>query len=324
VEVESFPFILFIEPLYYCNLHCPLCPRETSPDARHGKSAAGRLSLDLFDKILDEIGDYLFQCQIFGNGEPLLDWPRTRHVVSKAHSRGIFTLISTNATLLTADMAAELVASGLDYLICAIDGTSPESYEKYRIGGELEAAMNGLRMLVDERRKQRSRITLEWQFLVNRFNMHEMASARKIAADLGVFLRFSPMGVASESSGSADYWVSSDAQWQSEIQTPIRPRRKFHCYWLWRSLAINSNGQLGRCPGYSNIAQLGSLYDNSIMSIYNGPTSQRARELFSKSNVREGDFPWPCTNCSHFDRHRGGPNLPITATSRPMVSLPVV
>jgi hypothetical protein len=118
VEVESFPFILFIEPLYYCNLHCPLCPRETSPDARHGKSGAGRLSLDLFDEILDELGDYLFQCQIFGNGEPLLDWPRTRHIVSKAHGRESFTLISTTATLINADMASELVASGLDYLIC--------------------------------------------------------------------------------------------------------------------------------------------------------------------------------------------------------------
>ena len=28
VNVSSHPYILFVEPLYYCNLACPLCDRE--------------------------------------------------------------------------------------------------------------------------------------------------------------------------------------------------------------------------------------------------------------------------------------------------------
>src|SRR4051794_9085148 len=62
-DVRSAPFILFLEPLYYCNLDCPLCDRQVFPEAR--KKDAGRLSLELFDRILNEVGDYLFQCQIF-------------------------------------------------------------------------------------------------------------------------------------------------------------------------------------------------------------------------------------------------------------------
>ena len=34
IDVRTPPYILFIEPIYYCNLKCPLCPREKYPDAR--------------------------------------------------------------------------------------------------------------------------------------------------------------------------------------------------------------------------------------------------------------------------------------------------
>src|SRR5438874_11238020 len=123
-DVRSYPYILFLEPLYYCNLDCPLCDRQVFPDARKEKGAAGKLSLELFDRLIDEAGQYLFQCQLFGQGEPLLDWPRSRAIIESCHQRKIFTLLSTNCTLITEPMADEIVTSGLDHLVCAIDGVS--------------------------------------------------------------------------------------------------------------------------------------------------------------------------------------------------------
>src|SRR4051812_27261825 len=170
IDVKTPPYILFIEPIYYCNLRCPLCPREKHPDARSDDKS--RLPLDLLEKIFDEIGDCLFQCQIFGNGEPMLDWPRTKQVVESAHRRRIYTLVSTNCTIMTPKMADEVVTSGLDYLICAIDGTSQDTYEIYRVGGRYEKAFAGMKMLVEAARKHRSNMMLEWQFLVHHYNHH--------------------------------------------------------------------------------------------------------------------------------------------------------
>ena len=124
----------------------------------------------LFDKVLDEIDKYLFQVQIYGNGEPTLDWPLTQQIVAKAHARRIFTLMSTNATLITDKMAEEIVASDLDYIICGIDGVTQASYEAYRVGGDVNDAIGGMRMLVEARRRQRRKLFIEWQFLINRFN----------------------------------------------------------------------------------------------------------------------------------------------------------
>ncbi len=191
VDVRSAPYILFLEPLYYCNLDCPLCDRQVFPQAR--VKDAGKLTLELYDRILDEVGDYLFQCQIFGQGEPMLDWKLTKEIIQRSHRRRIFTLVSTNCTLITDKIAEEVVSCGLDHLVCAIDGISQESYEVYRVGGKVADAMAGLRKIVEQKRKQRSKIELEWQYLVHSRNAHEVEAARKIAEELGVFIRFAPL-----------------------------------------------------------------------------------------------------------------------------------
>ncbi|HSI32793.1 MAG: radical SAM protein [Phycisphaerae bacterium] len=320
IDVRTPPYVLFVEPLYYCNLRCPLCPRETSPLARKGGKGsgpdeAGRLPLEVFDQLLEEIGDYLYQCQIFGLGEPLLDWPRTQEIVRRCRRRRIFTLLSTNSTVITADMARELAATGPDYLIFAIDGVSQEAYEKYRRGGRVELAMAGMRMVVDQVRRRGGRgPALEWQYLVNRFNLHELDQARRIAAELGVFLRVVPMRAGVEKEGQ-DFWLADDPRWHEDNIPLPRPWRDFHCYWLWRGMVLNSNGQLGRCPGFAHVAQLGDVRDQSIMSLYNGPQSQRARQLYTRGPVPEGDFPWPCTDCPQFDRHHGNEGADIRLTA---------
>ena len=342
VDVRTPPYVLFIEPLYYCNLKCPLCPREQRPDARKGRAEAGRLPLDLIDQVFEEIGPYLFQCHIFGNGEPMLDWPRTRHIVRAARRRRVFTLVSTNCTTITPEVAEDVVTSGLDYLVCAIDGTSQASYEKYRVGGSFGRAFDGMRMLAEAARRLRSPIALEWQYLVNAFTHPEMDRARELARKLGIYLRFSPMGGVGASPEDKRYWLPEDPRWRAG-EDPARPGHDFHCYWLWRALVINSNGQLGRCPGTSNGSQLGSIVGTGatagaggvlqrVMSLYNGPTSQRARQLFRRGAIPAGDFPEPCNSCSYYSRHHGSGfgmasdacvgeerlSLPVLPTSEPV------
>jgi MoaA/NifB/PqqE/SkfB family radical SAM enzyme len=320
-DVRSYPYILFLEPLYYCNLDCPFCDRQVFPDARKGREAAGKLSLDLFDRILDEMGDYLFQCQIFGQGEPMLDWARTRAIIEKCHRRRIFTLLSTNCTLITPKSADELVTCGLDHLVCAIDGISQESYAKYRVGGNVEQALAGMRHVVEARRRHRSGTEIEWQFLVYKDNLHELPRARKLAADLGVFLRTSPMRGMEFDDDLQREWLpdasSTDgAPYQAGRITDGQTIYPWPCYFLWRSLVLNSNARVARCLVYQNVAEYGSLNDSSVHALYNHPSAQRARQLFSRKPVPDGPFPSPCNNCSWYERHHGGPNLGKHASLR--------
>lgn len=308
-DVSSAPYILFLEPLYYCNLQCPLCDRQIFPDARVRNQDAGHFSLDLYDRVLSEIGDYLFQIQIFGQGEPLLDWPLTQEIIRRAHQRKIFTLVSTNCTLVNPTIAREIVSSGLDYLVCAIDGITQDSYSKYRVGGRVKDALAGLRLIVEERRRQGSNLVIEWQFLVNAFNVGEIDAARKIAEELNVYIRFAPTRGMEFDAQLQSYWLPNTTEWQTGRKEAGENCYDWPCYFLWRSLVLNSNGKVARCLIYQNVAEYGSLHEQSVLSLYNHPTVQRARQLFQKTAVPEGAFPSPCHNCSFYAREHGGPNL---------------
>jgi MoaA/NifB/PqqE/SkfB family radical SAM enzyme len=299
VNVTSMPFILLLEPLYYCNLECPLCDRQVYPNVRKGD--AGMMSLELYDRILDEVGPYLFQCQIFGQGEPLMNWKLTREIIARTHARNIFTMISTNATLITPQKAKELVASDLDHLVVAIDGVTQGPYETYRVGGKVQAALDGLRLVVAARSElPGSRMAIEWQYLTHSRNLHEVEPARRMAAELGIGFRTAPIRGMEWDRALEDQWLSPEDERLESGQYV----NEFPCYFLWRSLVLNSNGKVARCLVYQNVAQYADLNNMSVREAYNHPSVQAARRLFSKEPMAE-PAPSPCNSCGYFERHHG-------------------
>ena len=129
----------------------------------------------------------------------------------------------------------------------------------------MDVAINGMRMLVETKRAAKSPINLEWQFLVHAGNVHEVDDVRKLADELGIYLRLSPLGGIADAQVAAQ-WLPKSESWRDNEPTD-KPHRDFPCYWLWRAIVVNSNGQLGRCPGESNVHQLGDIRDQSLMSI---------------------------------------------------------
>jgi MoaA/NifB/PqqE/SkfB family radical SAM enzyme len=303
VDVPSAPYILLLEPLYYCNLECPLCDRQVFAEAR--ENDAGKLSLELYDRLLDEIGDYLFQCQIFGQGEPTMNWRLTREILERTHRRRIFTLLSTNCTLITPQMAEEIVSCGLDYLVCAVDGLTQESYATYRVGGLVEDAMAGMRHVVEAKRRLNSLIEIEWQFLVHARNVHEIPQARRLAAELGVFLRLAPLRGMEWDKKLEEYWLPHSGEWKSRRYAAGEPVYDFPCYFLWRSLVLNSNGKAARCLLYQNAAQYADLNKMSALAAYNHPSVQQARRLFRSDAASRDEAPSPCRSCGYFARRHG-------------------
>ncbi|RYG29948.1 radical SAM/SPASM domain-containing protein, partial [bacterium] len=310
---------LFIEPLYYCNLRCPLCLRHQQEFAGN----KGKIDLGLVDRIFEELGPYLFQCSIFGNGEPTLDWTRTAAVIAAARRHRIFTTVSTNATLITEAMAERIVSSGLDYLICAIDGVSQEAYESYRVGGKVEDALNGMRRVLAAKRRQGSRLVVEWQYLVHKHNEHELDEARRLAKEMGVAVRFAPIQGMGEDSGKQEQWAASDPKYREGVLTHGVPMKKHHCYWLWRSVQINAAGTMARCASSAGETPVGSLHSQSIADLYNGTTSQSQRRIFNPAPMPdEEEVPGPCNTCTiyvrcHTPRERSATKKAVTLEVMP-------
>jgi hypothetical protein len=80
----------------------------------------------------------------------------------------------------------------------------------------------------------------------------------------------------------------------------------FPCYFLWRSLVLNSNGKVARCLIYQNASQYVNLRNSSVMDAYNHPSVQQARRMFREEPMPAGgELPSPCDGCGYFARHHG-------------------
>ncbi|MBI3582259.1 MAG: hypothetical protein HY098_09355, partial [Nitrospinae bacterium] len=73
------------------------------------------------------------------------------------------------------------VESGLDRLIISIDGTTQETYEHYRVGGELQKVIEGTKNILTWKKKLRSKKPyVIFQFLVVRPNEHQAEEVKNL------------------------------------------------------------------------------------------------------------------------------------------------
>ena len=120
-----------------------------------------------------------------GLGEPLLH-PRFLDMVRHAKERGLRAEVTTNALLLSPELAAGLLSAGLDQLVVSIDGATAETFSRVRPGASLKRVVENVRKLHDLRGPYYGpslRIGLE--FVAMRSNVAELPGLNRLAAQLG-------------------------------------------------------------------------------------------------------------------------------------------
>jgi sulfatase maturation enzyme AslB (radical SAM superfamily) len=76
-------------------------------------------------------------------------------------------------------------------MTCSIDGASAETYRVYRVRGNFDRVIANVAKINQWKVTYRSRYPLlQWQFVVFRYNEHELPKARVMAQELG--MHFAP------------------------------------------------------------------------------------------------------------------------------------
>jgi len=274
----GWPTHLQVEPDARCNLKCVICPVTTGMGR-----PTGSMSPDTFRGLIDEIGDYVFLILLWDWGEPLLN-PSLPEMISYARDRGIKVICSTNAQLLVHNnRAEELVRSGLDTLIVAMDGISQETYELYRERGSLEAVLAAVRTLVAKKRELHAeRPLINLRFLVMKHNEHEVPRLKELAKSLGVDVlslkTLNPYGseaeLLPENPGYRRFRYADNG---------LTPLRRVHnpCKSLWNMPAIHWDGTVALCTfDYKEEYVLGDLRSSSFRDIWQGAEYRQVRRQF--------------------------------------------
>ncbi len=204
------PSVLFIESYAGCNLACPGCDRGAIEGTREDLM----MDYSKYCGLIDELSPGLRYMEFHVGGE---NWMHRRaaEMVSycKQRNPGCIVLSSTNGHFFhTEAKAREAVETGIDCLIFSIDGATQESYEKYRVRGNIERALDCMKRVLRLRNEMGRKLPLViWRYILFAWNSSpgEMDLARRMAKDLGVDSLAWHLNGAQEEFSSPRYFIGS-------------------------------------------------------------------------------------------------------------------
>jgi hypothetical protein len=182
-----------------CNIKCQQCAIWRMP-------AKPELTTDEWKAVIKDLREWLgpYRVQLAG-GETFVRQDITE-IIRYATSLGVLTGVVSNGTMITPELAREIVASGLGYIHISVDGIKPETHDHVRgIQGLHVKTMNALRYLAEAGRG--SGISICMATVISRKNMHELVDLVHKVDEMGLDgIIFNPLGPT----------IDSDPDWHKK------------------------------------------------------------------------------------------------------------
>lgn len=255
-----------------CNLACPMCLR-TSVQFTPGDMDP------LFIRHIFESNPHPEALWPYGYGEPLL-YAHLFEIIKYAKRNDVTVSISTNGTQLSASIGRRLLQSGLDYLILAFDGATPETYRKYRKGADFDVVKNNIDRFLAMKIRHRCRIHVTVQMILMQETVREASDFRKLWNREGV----NCVRVRRD---------LSERDCTRDVANGRRP-----CFFLWRGpLFVQAGGTLIPCPYYHGAEPFGDLREQTVEQAWNSPKMTALREAHVSGDLSQ--FP-RCAKCPRY------------------------
>lgn len=301
-RVSGMPYILKVENTNICNFKCPVCYENRKKHDFEGARGYGRMGLQDFQKIVDELSPWVYRINLYGFGEPFL-FDEIFEMIRYATNHNISVAITSNFNTVANDKIDKILDSGLEHLVISIDGVDQKTYEKYQVGGDYDKVISNIQMLVEAKKKKKKKYPIvDWQFLIMRHNYHLQDKAARIAKSLGIGIRFSRIGVDLTNDKECSEWLP-DINIREQLNFEDRLIEKQEniplCTWLYRTAFINWDLGVSPCCNYytgEKQYDFGNLQAKSFSVIWNGDSYVEARRIFKgrKSNCSNENI---CHKC---------------------------
>jgi len=283
-RVWGMPYSFSIEPTNHCNLKCPLCPTGKGTLKR----GQGFLDFDLYKKVIDETGPYLFNVLLSIWGEPFLH-KQIYPMIEYAKKKKIKTTIMTNGHFFNdKEKAKRLVASGVDRIILDLDGTNQKTLVKYRKNADFNKVVEGIKRIVKGKKIKKTKYPeIELQFVIMKHNEHQVNQMKKLASELGIdILIFKSARINNEE--EAKEWLPKNKKF-SRYDSGIKRNKKIKnkCDLLWTGGLIYWDGNVCPCCyDYQSQFILGNINEKSFKEIWNNPMFQAFRKQILKKKSK--------------------------------------
>ncbi len=175
MEAESpKPRLVFWEVTKGCNLRCIHC-RATATELASPTDLPTEWALE----IIRQIASFANPILVLSGGEPLYR-ADVFQLARYATERGLRVALATNGTLVTKNVARQIVDAGVRRVSMSLDGADANTHDSFRgIPGAFEATLTGFRNLAD------LGMSLQINMTVARHNAHQLPAVLELARTIG-------------------------------------------------------------------------------------------------------------------------------------------
>ncbi|MBI2877729.1 MAG: heme b synthase [Candidatus Tectomicrobia bacterium] len=212
------PRLIAWEVTRTCNLSCIHCRASARLGPYPGEltTAEGR-------RLLEEIASFSQPILIMTGGEPLMR-PDIFELIAHGSRLGLRMVLSSNGTPITAELARQMVESGVKRLSISLDGATAASHDRFRqMEGAFEGSLRGIELI--------KAVGLEFQIntTITQCNLSELAAIQELACRVGaaahhIFLLV-PTGrgkeLAEQEISAADYEQALHWFYDQREQVPL-------------------------------------------------------------------------------------------------------
>ena len=247
------------------------------------------MSLELFEKIVNDCADYDDICITMGGfGEPL-QHPDLIGMIPAAKRAGIFGInIETDGRALTGELADALLESPVDVISVFLDANSAELYQRVKGQDGFDAVVEQVEKFVEKSKARGSSAPLVIPHLVKtRDTMEEMEA---------FYDRWLKTCGAAVITGYNDYAGQID----DRAVMDMAPLQRYPCSRPDRCLTIRADGSAAICSqDYQAEYTLGNVKDKSVKELWRSEAMDNLRQA-----QRRGSFDGNllCAKCKEWHR----------------------
>jgi len=173
-----------LEPSLTCNLDCPCC---SSKKQRKTRNKPFLMKLEILETLMKSLSKHSYlveRVEYCGQGEPLMH-PKFSEFVNivKLYYPNVSQLLITNGNF---DYWKVTRGLYIDTIYVSCDGVFQKSYEKYRIGGNVDLAIKFMKDIPKTLDGKKQRIL--WKYILFEFNdsKEELIAAQRLAHSIGI------------------------------------------------------------------------------------------------------------------------------------------
>ncbi len=297
--VAGLPHQVRLEITNDCNLFCSYS--ETTK--KHGgcsqwlaKKPIGHMNPALFRRLIDELGPTMTQLFPYNFGEPFMN-PDAASLIAYARARNADMRVDVHTNghyFRTDEQRRAVVEAGIDELTFSIDGLTQETYQAYRLKGDLSVALAGLAGVAEWRRRLgRDTPRLIFQFIGFDHNVHELPRVRDFALERGADEAALKINLPHVLARARELHPGRDWALSGDSEVNFAPAEGV-CSFPWNHTTVLADGRVVACCRDAMIeAPLGSVAEASLESVWNGPAYARYRLRY----LEDVELPGACRAC---------------------------